>query len=156
MKAVLSNPYVYAGVGGVAFWLCLGVVRVFVGLAGESLDAISVRFLTLFTPLVTCMIIYFWYTKVLTGPRKFMPAILIGIIGPIFVTYIIGIFIFSPALQYPAVDALSFVGMFLVFGQLSILTYGGMLGAMGMNLIAVPVFGWWLSKRRAEGASASP
>jgi hypothetical protein len=156
MRSSLSNPYIYTVVGGVVFWLCLGIVRILVILAGEDFEAISVKFLTLFAPLITCATIYFWYTKILPNPKTFLPAVLIGIVGPIFVTYIIGFFVLSPALQYPAMDVLSFLGMFVVFGQLSVLGYSGMLYAMGLNMIAAPVCGWWLSKQRSGEASASP
>lgn len=150
MKKLLSNYFICLIIGGATFWGCYGLVKVMTGL---HYGGKSVGFLTLFAPFVTWIVIWKWYNKILPkNKRGIMAAIFIGIVGPFIMTWLYSVVIIAiPAAKMAQLvkvkDYLSFIGMSLIIGPLSLLTYTGMLGAMMLNIISSPIIGWWVSKQ---------
>ena len=149
MKKLLSNYFICATVGGAAFVACYGLVKF---ITGSHYGGKSVGFLTLLSPLVTLILIQVWYEKILPkNKRGILAAILIGIIGPLVFIWLYSIVVIDvPAAKMAplktAKDFISFAGLSVVIGPLSVLTYSGMLGAMILNIIISPIMGWRLSK----------
>jgi hypothetical protein len=149
-KTYLSNYFVCAVVGGTLFWACFGIV---IFITGSKLSGKSVRFLTLLTPIVTWIILRIWYNTILPhGKRGIMPSIVIGVFGPLIMTWLYSLIMISiPSVQIgPPLDTVKdyfeYIGLSLTIVPLSVLTYTGMLGAMVLNIISSPIMGWWLSK----------
>lgn len=153
-KVILSNYFTCLVVGGASFWACFRLVKF---VAGTAFDGRHVRFLTLFTPFITCLLIWVWHRFVLPQHKKMiLTAIFMGIIGPLVMTYIYALAeIAIPAARMGTPfstikDYLSFIGSFAVLGPISVLTYSGMLGAIVVNIISSTFMGVFLSKRRKE------
>ena len=123
-------------------------------LLGIDYGGKSVGFLTLFAPLVVLTVMWAWYSKILATEKKgVMPAVLIGIIGPLAVTVLVALAMVGiPACKdsptIAILDCLSLLGLSVTIGVLSVLGYSGMLGAMALNLIASPLMGLWLAKKK--------
>ncbi|OGW55568.1 MAG: hypothetical protein A2Y81_05595 [Nitrospirae bacterium RBG_13_43_8] len=149
-KTFLSSYFICLIVGGATFWGCFWLIKFIIG---SKFGSKSVGLLTLFAPFITWIVMWVWYSYFLPlNKRGISAAIFIGIIGPLIMTWIYAfVTVFIPAAKMSSSfnttnDYLVFVGMFIVLGPLSVLTYTGMLGAMMLNIISSPFVGWWLSK----------
>ena len=155
---ILSNSFGRAAIGAATFWATVGAVMFidFIGGVGW-LDnnvvvfyTVVVVFYTVSALLLSWAIMYVYYRKVLDPANKGMlPAIQIGIIGPMAATVLLGLFITGvPACKdsRTITECVQLLGLSMTLGALSVLGYSGMLIAMALNTIASPIMGWLLSK----------
>ena len=90
-------------IGGTAFWGCFGIVTF---ITGSNYGGKTVEFLTLFTPIATWLLIWAWYKKILPpGEKGISPAIIIGIMGPVIMTFIYSfVVLIIPALSMSPIN----------------------------------------------------
>ena len=151
IKSILSHKATELVLGAFTFWLSFLSLSL---MAGKEYDGKSVIFLTLFVPLITMALIYLLYEKIVQGERVgIMPAMLVGVFGPLFGTWVYSLITTFPALRTTLPintiqDPLSQFVSVGIIGILSVLTYTGMLGALILNIIISPLLGYWLSRRK--------
>lgn len=144
-----ESPIVMAISGGTAFWGSFGIVTL---LQGSNYGGKTVGFLTLFTPITIWLSIWAWYKKYTLEKKGISPAITIGIVGPVAMTFLYSLVVLIiPALSMSPIkgykDILSLIAVSIIIGPLSVLTYTGMLGAMVLNVIGTLLIGFGLSKQ---------
>lgn len=152
VKLILSHKATELVLGALVFWFSFFLLHAIVG---EEYGGKSVGFLTLFSPITTWVVIYVLYDRVLLHGRSgIMPAVFIGILGPLLGTWVYSLIMIvipawksSPPLN-TAQDILEGLLSIGVIGPLSILTYTGMLGAVILNVVASPLLGFWLSRNQ--------
>ena len=151
MTLILSNSFGRAAIGALTFWAPFGAAMFidFIGGVGW-LEHNVVVFYTVSTILLSWTIMYVYYRKVLDPANKGMlPAIQIGIIGPLAATALLGLFIIGVPVckdSRTITECVEHLGFSMTLGALSMLGYSGMLIAMALNTIASPIMGWLLSK----------
>ncbi len=130
-------------IGSATFWGIFSLVRL---VQGSGFDSPAVVFLTFVTPFITWVVIYYCYKTIAASQKmSILPAILIGIIGPLLPAWLYALWV--AITSQSQLDSQWFTWLVL-FGPLSALTYSGMLGAMLINLISTPLIGRWLSGSR--------
>lgn len=149
-KGYLYSYITCAIIGGTAFWGSFAIVTFIIG---SNYGGKTVGFLTLFTPITIWLLIWLWYNTILPpGKKGISSAITIGIVGPFIMTWLYSLVsLIIPAVSMSPIDEasdiLTLVGISIVIGPLSVLTYTGMLGAMMLNVIGTLFIGYWLSKQ---------
>jgi hypothetical protein len=130
-------------IGSATFWGMFFLIRL---LKGPGFDSMAVGFLTIITPLLTWAVTYYCYKTIVASQRgSIIPALLVGIVGPLLPAWLYGLWV--AIVSQSKFDSQWFMWL-TVLGPLSAFTYSGMLGAMLITLVGTLLLWRWLSGGR--------